>query len=199
MAEQSGGEGWWQASDLKWYPPDQRVDRDLLPPPLPPADQSPGPGYWMASDGNWYPPESPPGTAAMGQWSAAGYGSTLPPGTQLSSRGKRFGGFLLGLLLMIVTLGIGYIIWAFAIYGRGQTPAKQVLNMYVVDDRTGQPASWGTMFLRGWIIDGVLGAITSNVFGLISALWIFGNDKNQRLTDKMLNTLVIDAPSGLPA
>jgi uncharacterized RDD family membrane protein YckC len=199
MADQSGGEGWWQASDLKWYPPDQRLVNDPLPPPLPPADQSPGPGYWMASDGNWYPPESQPGAATMGQWSAAGYELTLPPGTQLSSRWKRLGGALVTSVLIVVTLVIGYIVWAFAIYGRGQTPAKQLLNMYVVDDRTGQPASWGTMFLRGWIIDGVLGQMTFGLFSLVSALWIFGNDKNQRLTDKMLNTLVIDAPSGFPA
>ncbi len=99
---------------------------------------------------------------------------------------------------MIVTLGIGYMIWALVVYGRGQTPAKQLLNMYVVDERTGRAATWGTMFLRGWVIDGLLGMLTSSLFSLVSAVWIFVGDKHQRLTDKMVNTLVVDAPNGLP-
>ena len=122
----------------------------------------------------------------------------MPAGVQLSSRGKRFGNFLLSLVLMIVTLGIGYMIWALVVYGRGQTPAKQLLNMYVVDERTGRAATWGTMFLRGWVIDGLLGMLTSSLFSLVSAVWIFVGDKHQRLTDKMVNTLVVDAPNGLP-
>jgi uncharacterized RDD family membrane protein YckC len=187
-----------------------RVNSDQNLPPQPPtADEPPGPGYWKASDGNWYPPESspapttppvptaPPGPA-MAQMPAA-YGPAVPAGTELSGLGKRFGNFLLGIVLMIVTLGIGYLIWAFIAYGQGQTPAKQVLKMYVVDERTGLPASWGTMFLRGWIIDGLLGQITFGVFGLVSALWIFSGDTHQRLTDKMVKTIVVDAPNGLPA
>lgn len=136
----------------------------------------------------------------MGQeFAATTTGLALPPGTQLSSLGKRFGNSLLAGVLMLVTLIIGYVIWAFMIYGRGQTPAKQVLNMYVIDERTGRPATWGTMFLRGWIIDGVIGQLTVGLFGLVSALWIFSGDKHQRLTDKMVHTIVVDAPNGLPA
>jgi uncharacterized RDD family membrane protein YckC len=121
----------------------------------------------------------------------------LPAGTQLSGLGKRFGNMLLGGLLMIVTLVIGYVIWAAVIYERGQTPAKQLLGMYVIDQQTGRPPGWGRMFLRGFVIDGLLGALTSGVFGLISALWIFSGDSQQRLTDKMVGTIVVDAPNGL--
>jgi hypothetical protein len=39
MADQSGGEGWWQASDGKWYSPEQASD-DLPPPPEPLASSS---------------------------------------------------------------------------------------------------------------------------------------------------------------
>lgn len=172
------------------------------PPPPPAGDQPPGPGYWKASDGNWYPPEAQPGPAPgtiTQPTNPAGYGPVVPQGTQLSSAWKRLGGALLTTLLVIVTLVIGYVIWAFIAYGRGQNPAKQILNMYVIDERTSQPASWGTMFLRGWVIDGVLGNVTFGLFNLVSAFWIFSGDSNQRLTDKMVNTLVVDAPAGLPA
>ncbi len=182
-----------------------RVNSDQNLPPQPPsADEPPGPGYWKASDGNWYPPESspaptaPPGPA-MAPIALMASAPAVPAGTQLSGLGKRFGNFLLGIVLIIVTLGIGYLIWAFVAYGRGQTPAKQVLKMYVLDERTGRPAGWGTMFLRGWVIDGLLGQITFGVFGLVSALWIFSGETHQRLTDKMVKTIVVDAPDGLPA
>ena len=127
------------------------------------------------------------------------YGSTVPAGTQLSTLGKRFGDYLLGVLLMFVTLFIGYVVWAAIVYERGQTPAKQLLKMYVVDEQTGRAASWGTMFLRGFVIDVLLSYVTGGVFGLVSALWIFSGDRNQRLTDKMVKTIVVDAPYGLPA
>ena len=100
-------------------------------------------------------------------------------------------------MLVTVTLVIGYIIWAFIIYGRGQTPAKQLLNMYVLDERTGRAASWGTMFLRGFVIDGFL-PFFCGIWPLLSGLWIFSGDSRQRLTDKMVSTIVVDAPNGLP-
>jgi hypothetical protein len=39
MSDESPGPGWWQASDLKWYPPELHSDDDTLPPP--PPDRSP--------------------------------------------------------------------------------------------------------------------------------------------------------------
>ena len=115
----------------------------------------------------------------------------------MSSLGKRFGGALLTGVLIVVTLGIGYLIWAAIAYGKGQTPAKQILKMYVIDTETGLPATWGKMFVRGFVIDGVLNSITGGVFSLISAIWIFTNPKRQRLTDLVLKTIVVDAPNGL--
>lgn len=197
MADQSGGEGWWQASDQRWYPPEQRAEPSSPAPPQPGGSEPPGPGYWEASDGNWYPPEAQAGAPTRSQTFGSGV-LVLPAGTELSSLWKRFGNLILGTVLMIVTLVIGYVIWAFIVYGRGQTPAKQLLDMYVVDERTGLPASWGTMFVRGWVIDGFVGQVTFGLFGLVSALWIFSGDTHQRLTDKMVHTIVVDAPNGLP-
>ena len=141
---------------------------------------------------NTAPPPPPPAAAAAAQATTA-----VPEGTVLSSLGKRFGGALLTGVLIVVTLGIGYLIWAAIAYGKGQTPAKQILKMYVIDTETGLPATWGKMFVRGFVIDGVLNSITGGVFSLISAIWIFTNPKRQRLTDLVLKTIVVDAPNGL--
>lgn len=144
---------------------------------------------------NTAPP--PPPAAAAGAGAGAQATVAVPEGTVLSSLGKRFGGLLLTVLLIVVTLGIGYLIWAAIAYGKGQTPAKQILKMYVIDTETGMPATWGKMFLRGFVIDGVLNIITGQIFGLLSAIWIFTNPQHQRLTDKIAKTIVVDAPNGL--
>jgi len=115
----------------------------------------------------------------------------------LSTIGKRFAGALLTGVLVVVTLGIGYLIWAAIAYGKGQTPAKQILKMYVIDTETGLPATWGKMFMRGFVIDGVLNSVTGGIFSLVSAIWIFTNPERQRLTDKIIKTIVVDAPNGL--
>jgi uncharacterized RDD family membrane protein YckC len=138
------------------------------------------------------PPPPPAAPTAAAQATTA-----VPEGTVLSSLGKRFGGALLTTVLVMVTLGIGYLIWAAIAYGKGQTPAKQILKMYVIDTETGLPATWGKMFMRGFVLDGVVNGFTGGLFSLVSAIWIFTNPERQRLTDKILKTIVVDAPNGL--
>ena len=138
------------------------------------------------------PPPPPPAATAVAQAT-----TPVPEGTVLSSLGKRLGGSILTFVLIVVTLGIGYLIWAAIAYGKGQTPAKQILKMYVIDIETGLPATWGKMFIRGFVIDGVINSITSGLFWLVSTIWIFTNPERQRLTDKMVKTIVVDAPNGL--
>ena len=138
------------------------------------------------------PPPPPPAATAVAQAT-----TPVPEGTVLSSLGKRLGGSILTFVLIVVTLGIGYLIWAAIAYGKGQTPSKQILKMYVIDIETGLPATWGKMFIRGFVIDGVINSITSGLFWLVSTIWIFTNPERQRLTDKMVKTIVVDAPNGL--
>jgi len=68
VSDVSQGPGWWQASDLKWYPPEQR------------------PGWWQASDLNWYPPEQHPD-----------YRAPSPQPAQPAPVGKHTFGWWLGL------------------------------------------------------------------------------------------------------
>ncbi len=58
MSDVSQGQGWWQASDGKWYPPKD-------------AEKAPAPGWWLASDGKWYPPIESEQAPKPGWWLAA--------------------------------------------------------------------------------------------------------------------------------
>ena len=55
-------QGWWQAADGYWYPPQARPGQlwqgDVIGPH---GEQPPGPGWWLASDYQWYPPDARPG------------------------------------------------------------------------------------------------------------------------------------------
>src|SRR4051794_26144085 len=57
--------------------------------------------------------------------------------------GKRFGAMLLEIPLAIVTLGIGWVVWDLIAWSKGQSPAKQLLGMRIVDATTGVPINWG--------------------------------------------------------
>jgi uncharacterized RDD family membrane protein YckC len=118
---------------------------------------------------------------------------------QLSSAGRRFGAYLLDLVFAIVTLFIGWFIWLLIVWARGQTPGKQLLGMRVVRLREGRKAGWGLMFVRDFLLKGLLfGTIIVTVtlgLGLILNFWLLWDKKNQELWDKMANTIVVDDPN----
>jgi len=106
----------------------------------------------------------------------------------------RLGAYLLEQLLALVTLGIGWIIWALTLSGKGQTPAKKLLNQTVVDTNTGQPLGLGRMFwVRGLVAGLVAGiAIPLSLFILLfMPLW---DSNNQNIWDKVSGSYVIPTP-----
>ena len=133
----------------------------------------------------------------------------------------RFGQCLLELVLLIVTLGIGYVVWSLIILGKGQTPGKQVLKLRVYDATTGKPAKWWHMFIREFglafsvsmivtVLTIVLGLDSWSElaergffdFGIsdvmvypilvIDALWIFKGNNRKRLVDVICKTDVLN-------
>ena len=74
----------------------------------------------------------------------------------VASRWQRVGGYFLEALLSVVTLGIGWLVWSLIIYGRGQTPAKQVLNLRLVSVQERRCLGWGQTAAREWIFKGPL-------------------------------------------
>ncbi len=124
------------------------------------------------------------------------YGSPAYPGVsddRLVGPGARLGAVLLDVLLAIVTLWIGWLIWALITWSDGQTPAKKLLGHVVVDANTGQVFDWGRMALREFVIKGLLGGllntVTFSIYFLVDSFMIFGN-RNQTLHDKMSTSVV---------
>ena len=117
----------------------------------------------------------------------------LPNGVQIASPGRRFGGYVLEGVLIVFTLSIGWFIWSLVVFGRGQTPAKQVLGMRCVKLQTSQSASWGTMFLRELIAKPIVGLLSWVTLG-IANFWLLWDKNTQELWDKMVGTIVVNDP-----
>ena len=45
----------------------------------------------------------------------------------------RLGAIVLDATLIIITLGIGWVIWSFIVWGEGQTPAKKILKLRTIN------------------------------------------------------------------
>jgi len=70
------------------------------------------------------PPQAPPG-----MYFDPGSELCLPQGVLLASRGQVARAWFLGLLLFIVTLGIGYITWSQFEWSQGRSPAQRMLSL----------------------------------------------------------------------
>jgi uncharacterized RDD family membrane protein YckC len=114
-----------------------------------------------------------------------------------------FGDSLLEAVLMVVTLFVGWYIWLAFTAQTAQTPAKRLLNVYTVDVNTGQPVSTGRVWLRDVLIKQVLlgwvgGSFLFGLPGLVDAIWVLFDKDRQALHDKVVSTVVVYAPAGLP-
>ncbi len=151
------------------------------------------------------PPDPSSSGPDLGDSTAEMHTGSPDPLSMLSSRGQRFGAFLLEIPLIIVTLGIGYLIWSLVIYSRGQTPAKQLLKMRVVNLEKQWSASWLSMFTREWILKGALPiglnfiswGFAGTLWMLIGAIMVLATAHYQSLWDKMLKTVVVNDPGNL--
>ena len=125
----------------------------------------------------------------------------------LASRGQRFSGHVFEIVLFGLTLGVGWFFW-FANTGRsGQTPAKRLLGMRVVDAE-GNPANLKQMVVRDVVLKvlvfvlldllllsmevegGINLAFAGVVLWLVAALWCAWDGNRQCLWDKVAGTRV---------
>ncbi len=109
---------------------------------------------------------------------------------QLASAGLRIGAALLDGLLVVVTLGIGWLIWSIVLWKQSTSPAKKMLHMTILDANTGQPASMKQMVLREVLGKLVLGAVTGFI-SLVSAIMLFVTPRRQVVWDYIGTTVVI--------
>ncbi len=119
----------------------------------------------------------------------------LPPGVTLVSPWVRLGAYLLESLLVTVTIGIGWTIWAAMLAGTGQTPAKRLLGLRVVGADTMRPVGMGRMFWMRGLVAGMV-AFFAILFTLGVLLFMpFWDRRNQNLWDKVSSTYVVADPN----
>jgi|GEM_PF-272857 len=113
---------------------------------------------------------------------------------ELASPGVRLGSYLLESLFTVITLGIGWLIWSFIIWGKGTTPGHQVVRLYVVSEKTGQAFSWGQMFVREILVKGllipVLSVFSFGIIFLVDSLMVVRDDR-KTLHDRICGSIVV--------
>lgn len=118
-----------------------------------------------------------------------------PSGVTVASPWLRFGAYLLEAVLQTVTFGIGWLIWAAIIVGKGQTPAKQLLRMRVVDANSHQPVGFARMFFMRGIVAGLVAGFALVVTLGILTFMPFWDRRNRNIWDKVSSTAVVVDPN----
>ncbi|OIJ64082.1 RDD family protein [Streptomyces mangrovisoli] len=109
--------------------------------------------------------------------------------------GVRFVAQLLNVLLIFVTLGIGWLVWAMITWSTdAANPAQKLMGLTLVKKDTGARLTWGDMFVRNFLLGGLVMGFLSTIT-LTIALWvnlfkIFGSEK-QNLVDSMAGSVVV--------
>ena len=65
---------------------------------------------------------------------------------------RRFKAWVLELVLISGTDYIGWFIWSLITWGKGQTPAQNLLRIISINETTGAPAKRPQMFIRYFLI-----------------------------------------------
>jgi hypothetical protein len=66
--------------------------------------------------------------------------------------GRRFTAWVLEIVLISGTAYIGWFIWSLITWGKGQTPAQNLLRLISINESTGAPAKRPQMFIRFFLI-----------------------------------------------
>lgn len=118
----------------------------------------------------------------------------LPSGVSVASPWIRLGSYFVEAILMVVTLGIGWLIWAAMIAGSGQTPAKRVMKLRVIDTSSLRPVGFAKMFwMRGFVAGFVAGFAITFTLGILLFM-PFWDKRNQNIWDKVSSTYVVSDP-----
>ena len=119
----------------------------------------------------------------------------LPEGVVLASRGRRVGAYFLAIPLSIVTLGIGYFIWGAIVWGKGTSPALQVLGMRAWKQESNNVAGWGDMAKRN-ILDYLVVAVTCGIAAIVSfVLFLSDEERRRTLADRLGGTVIVHDPA----
>ncbi len=97
---------------------------------------------------------------------------------------------LLGALALWVVAAfvIGILYYVRPVAKTGQTPARKMLGIKVVNSQTGQPPSFGYALLRYFFANAISSTLCS-----LGYLWMLWDDRNQTWHDKVCSTVVVRA------
>jgi hypothetical protein len=91
-----------------------------------------------------------------------------------ASLGRRIGALALGVLLVVVTLVVGWLVWSVFEWRRGRTPTYRLLGLRVVGRSDGQPIGLGRSFLRSGICCPLLIIPTAAIGSVVLLCFAFG-------------------------
>jgi uncharacterized RDD family membrane protein YckC len=132
------------------------------------------------------------------QFSSDAFSEPSSPNFRFASFQHRLGALALDAALMILTLGIGWIIWSMIVWGEGQTPAKKILKLRTLNQTNGRSAGWGHMAIREFLVPVTVSVASSVTGGIAGIAWIvveivFYFTKGQRtLRDYWVKTVVVN-------
>ena len=90
---------------------------------------------------------------------------------ELATPGHRIAAIAVDMGLSIVTFNIGWFIWSLIVMAQGQTPGKQLLKVRVLSENSKEPATWGHMAIRQFLIP-----MASGLFFLVPYYLLISRD-----------------------
>ena len=126
------------------------------------------------------------------------FSTVSTPVYRYASFQHRLGAIVLDAVLIVVTLGIGWLIWSLIVWSEGQTPAKKMLKLRTINFTNGHHATWGHMGIREGLIPISVSIASSLTGGLAYIPWViieivFYFTKGQRtLRDYWVKTAVVN-------
>jgi uncharacterized RDD family membrane protein YckC len=176
MSDTSQGPGWWQASDGKWYPPEQ------APTGTPAAGAPAVAGTSPFGDlADW-------GTRAIAYlidglilFAVFVIGAIIA--VVLGAISSTLGGLFF--LLVYIAVFLGWLYWAYLVGVKGQSPGMALMGLRCIGMETGQNIGGGMGIVRHFahIIDSLICYI-----GWLFPLW---DAQRQTIADKLVKTYVL--------
>lgn len=118
----------------------------------------------------------------------------LPAGVKWASPWRRLAAWALEAVLFVVTLGVGWAIWAFSLGDSGQTPAKKLLGLRVLLDDQARSAGLSRMLLMRWFVGALVVPIVAILTLGIILFMPMWSDRNKNLWDKLSSCVVVYDP-----
>lgn len=105
-------------------------------------------------------------------------------------------GFAFLIVSILWFLASDFINQVFIQGSNGQTIGKRVLKIKLVNADTGEHPGLGVVFVR-WLLFIAFNFLTGGIFLIIDLLAPAFTDRKQRITDKLVSTIVVDAKTSV--